>query len=96
MLRLPYGYGLDADGTTLICGKVAQRLNKKTGQNEDYLTKVVYPSSIKGAIRHVFRVKTLELVSEHEYDIKTFLKELEALEKQFERFLGNTIKDEIK
>lgn len=96
MLKLPYGYGLDADGTTFILGKITSRVNKNTGEEETILTKTVYPDSVKSALRYIFKAKTRDMISEKDWDLPTFLKELEALEQRLERFLGNTVKDEIK
>lgn len=96
MLKLLYGYGLDSDGTTLMLGRIAKRENKKTGKVEEYILKPIYPSSIKDAIRSLFKIKQREIIAEENLTFEEFFSKLEKIYEDFEKLLGNRVKDDIK
>ena len=96
MVRLPFGYGVEADDKCYILGKIGTRKAKDKDGNvreEECLTSTCFPSSLADCIREVYRREQKKFVSENDLTLQEAIEGFDRIDKEFREYLESKVKD---
>ena len=80
-------YGITSDASGFVVGKIARRLDKKTGIEVESLSGPRYFSNLQGCLRELRKKAHLEAISEYDGDLSGAIAVLDEANMEFERLI---------
>jgi hypothetical protein len=95
MIKLDDKYAISATEYCYTLGIIAKQKDRETGEEREYISQPIYPTTIEGCISSYLKIKQLELVRTKDMTLPELLTEFQKLTKETEAMLKKHIKEKI-